>query len=86
MAFWFGLSLATLGSLISFVPGGEASWFGFTAIWLAAGLFAQGYKYRISAAILLILCLFATYNGYVRGVEHQEFLKTIPELSKTLPK
>ena len=79
MAFWFGIVLGVLGSLTTFVPGGETYWFGFTAIFLAAGLFANGYKYRISAAILLILYLVATYNGYMRGIEHQEFLKTLPK-------
>ena len=77
MAFWFGIVLGVLGCLTTFVPGGEAYWFGFTAIFLAAGLFANGHKYRIAAALLLILCLVATYNGYVRGIEHQEFLKTL---------
>ena len=86
MAFWFAIVLAALGSLMTFVPGGETHWFGFTAIFFAAGLFANGYKYRTAAAILLILCIFATYNGYVRGIEHQEFLKTLPELLDTLPK
>ena len=77
MAFWFGIVLGILNSLTTFVPGAETYWFAFNAIFFAAGLFANGYKYRIAAAILLILCLVATYNGFVRGIEHQEFLKTL---------
>ena len=78
MAFWLGVILGILGSFISFVPGGEAYWFAFTSIFIACGLFANGSLIRIAAFVLLALCLIATYNGYVRGIEYQEFLRTRP--------
>ncbi len=75
-AFRLGIILVALGSLISFIPGVEASWFGFTAIFIALGLFLPGYRYKITAFLLLFFCLFQTYNGYLRGIEYQELLKT----------
>ena len=64
MAFWFGVASGVLGSLITFLPGDEVGWFAFTSIFIAAGLFAKGYKYKFAAAILLVLCFIAIYNGY----------------------
>lgn len=73
---WFGVVLVILGSMISFVPGRETYWFSCTSLLIAGGLFASGYKYKIASIILLVLCLIATYNGYIRGIEYVEFLKT----------
>lgn len=78
MVFWLGVIHGVLGSVITFVPGGEAHYFAFTSVLIAAGLITRGYKYRIAAALLLVLFLAATYNGYVRGIEYQELLKTLP--------
>ena len=78
MAFWLGIGLGVLGSLISFYPGGEAGWFGITAFFIACGLLVPGYKYKLAALLMFAICIIAAYNGYIRGIEYQEWLRTRP--------
>ena len=82
IAFWFGVALAVLGSLITFLPGGETGWFALSAIFVACGLFAPNNTYRIIAILLLIYCVYIAFSGYHRGIEYQEWLKTRPQLSE----
>ncbi len=76
MTFGLGVILGVLGSFVSFVPGSEVGWFAITAVFLASGLFVPRYSTRIVAFIFLVLCLIAVYNGYHRGLEYQELLKS----------
>ena len=73
VAFWAGVASGVLGSLMTFLPGDEVGWFAFTSIFIAAGLFAKGYKYKTAAAILLVLCFITIYDGYIRGIEYKSF-------------
>jgi type II secretory pathway component PulF len=78
IAFWFGTLLFVLGSLTSFYPGAEAAWFGTTAVLVGFGFFVPSRNYRIATLVIVALCLFWTYTGYVRGLEFQRWLDRQP--------
>ena len=74
IGFWFGLLLAALGSVISFVPGAECGWYLVAGVLLSLGLLPSKRHYRIAAMILALLCFAYAYSGYVRGGEYRKWL------------
>jgi hypothetical protein len=70
-AFWLGMMLFLLGSLISFIPGAETDWFIITAGLVGMGFFVSSKYYRIAAIVTVAICVFWAYAGYSLGVEHK---------------
>jgi hypothetical protein len=68
--------LGALGYIITFVPGAEFGWFLVVAGLSVAGLFIPKFGYKASAALILILALVSTYDGYRRGVEYRQWVST----------
>lgn len=71
-AFWIGMMKFFLGSMISFMPGAETSWFIITAGLVSGGFFVSGKYYRITALVVVAICVFWANSGYHRGIEYQE--------------
>jgi type II secretory pathway component PulF len=76
IAFWLGMILFFLGSIISFYPGSEAGWYATAAILVGFGFFVPSKGYRIAAFMIVAICLFWTFTGYNRGMEYQEWMKS----------
>jgi hypothetical protein len=72
LTFWSVALLATLGTIITFVPGAECGWFLLVAALSVAGFFIPTIRHRIAAAALLIFALKAAYDGYQGGIRHRE--------------
>ncbi len=70
--FWLGMIKFFLGSMISFMPGAESSWFIITAGLVSGGFFVSSKYYRITALVIVAICVFGAYSGYHRGIEYQE--------------
>lgn len=70
--FWLGMIKFFLGSMISFMPGAETSWFIITAGLASGGFLVSSKYYRIAALVIFAICVFAAYSGYHRGIEYQE--------------
>ncbi len=70
--FWIGVMKFLLGSMISFMPGAETIWFIITAGLVSAGFFASGKYYRITALVIVAICVLWAYSGYYRGIEYQQ--------------
>ena len=64
LSFWFGLTLAIMGSVVSFYPGSESFWFVATAVLMAPGILIPKPTYRTVAAIGVATCLWSAYCGY----------------------
>lgn len=67
------LLLGLLGSLITFVPGGEAGWFGMAAVPAALGLLSPSWRVRVVAIVLVLV--WQARLGYQRGQAYQEWLR-----------
>jgi hypothetical protein len=78
LSFWFGLTLAIIGSAITFYPGSECFWFVTTAFLMAPGILIPKPVYRTVAAIGVTLCLLYAYSGYQRGIKYQQRLQNRP--------
>ena len=76
IAFWFGVMLFVLGSIISFYPGVEARWYAITAAFVGFGLFVPAKTYRVATLLIVGVCLIGVCDGYQRGMEYQEWLRT----------
>lgn len=74
--FWSAVTLTVLGSFVTFYPGAECGWYLGVAALSLAGLFIPSVFYRVGAALLLLLALYAAYSGYRHGVEYREWLST----------
>lgn len=75
-AFWLGMMLFLLGSMISFIPGAETDWYIITAGLVGMGFFVSSKYYRIAAIFTVAICVFCAYAGYNRGVEYQHKTKS----------
>jgi hypothetical protein len=75
LAIGIAVLLALLGSFISFVPGGEAWWFGLSAGAAAFGLLSPSRRARAIALVLVLLLLWQVRLGYQREQEYQEWLR-----------
>ena len=75
LAFWFGVLWLLLGSIISFVPGAEQSWFTFTGGLLLGGLFIPRWPYRIASIVLIAVCVSAAIAGHRSGIEYRHHLQ-----------
>lgn len=75
MLFWFGVLWFALGNFITFVPGGEQSWFGIGAVLVAFGLFVPQRRYRLAAVVLLLLSVIAQFDSHKRGIEYRKYLE-----------
>ena len=73
--FWLGVLWFGLGNVITFIPGAENHWFSITAGLIAFGFFIPRRRYRIPTAILLLLSVFAAFDGHHRGVEYRQRLE-----------
>jgi hypothetical protein len=73
--FYFSVLWCVLGLLITFIPGGEQSWF-LTAAGLAGfGLFIPRWPFRLAALLLVGFTLFAAFDGHKRGIEYRDMME-----------
>jgi hypothetical protein len=72
------LSLLIIGwaQIVTFVPGGDAGFYGLSTGLAAAGLLSRRWQVRTLAAVLLVVGAWMTYEGYLRGLRYQEWLRT----------
>jgi hypothetical protein len=73
--FWFGIGMFVLGTAITFIPGGEQSWFTISAGLLAFGFLVPGRFCRIVALVLVFLAGLAAFDGHHRGIEYRRLLE-----------
>lgn len=73
--FWFGVLWFGLGNVITFVPGSEQGWFTTAAGLVVFGLLVPRWRYRIAAAMLLLLSIFAAFDSHKRGIEYRQQLE-----------
>ena len=73
--FIFGVVLFVLGSLITFVPGGEQNWFLLSAVFLAFGLAPASRAQVWTVAFLLALAFYLSFQGYKQGVAYEAWLR-----------
>lgn len=68
------VGFGVLGQLITFVPGAEASWYGFAAVAAAVGLLCPIWQVRLLAVVLLATFAWFAILGYQRGLQYEEQL------------
>ena len=73
----FAVFWGVLGSFISFYPGAEVKWFSIGALAAALGMASTSWRLRVFAFFLLLGMLLMVWDGYFRGVQYQEWLKTV---------
>ena len=61
LVFAFGVVMMMLGSAITFLPGAERGWFAVTGALLLAGLLVPRWPVRVTALVLMGVCLSATW-------------------------
>jgi hypothetical protein len=76
----FAAVLGLLGSVITFVPGTEAGWFGVAAAAALAGLLSPTRRLRVVAVVLAVALAGLAWDGYVRGRQYRECLRQRPGL------
>jgi hypothetical protein len=76
-AFWFGVIWLILGSFITFIPGGEESWFTLAGVFLAAGLLIRSWFYRVTSVVLVMVCASAAISGHHHGIEYRRHVQEI---------
>ena len=74
--FWFGVLWCLLGSIMTFVPGGEQSWFTIATALVAFGVLIPHRVYRIAAIALVLLTIYVAFEGRLRGIEYRRIMET----------
>lgn len=69
---WTAVLLTILGTIITFVPGGECGWFLLVAALSIAGFFISKTCCRVAAAMLMVFALKAAYDGDQGGIRYRE--------------
>lgn len=73
--FWLGVLWFALGTVITFVPGGEQTWFTVVGLLTTFGFFVPKRRYRIAAVVFISLSTFAAVEGHKRGIEYRQTLE-----------
>jgi hypothetical protein len=79
----FALLLGLLGSVMTFVPGYQAGWFGVAAAGALTGMLSPTRWMRV-VAVALAVCLAAlAWDGYLQGRRYRELQRHWAEIPDT---